>query len=174
MIIKWVGSKYTDKFRRSISEGHSDFTVMAMENNQRGETLMALSISCASINYTQQPVVSLYILSIHDKWSTIDNSFKDIINQIKQPVVIQSIDYIGNNVGVYVSFVRLCYLLLQQRKHLSRGLIKYNCISTKAISDTEHIVSILNKNKSMDGLYKNVSLFQKREAHQWFGEKDKV
>ena len=47
-------------------------------------------------------------------------------------------------------------------------------ISTKVVSDIEHIVSILNKNRSMDGLYKNVSLFRKREVYRWFGKKDKA
>ena len=103
-------------------------------------------------------------MSIYDEWSPTADLFKDIINQIKQPIAIQSIDYNRKNVGVYVSFVRLCYFLLQQRIYLSRGLIQYKFISVKDASDTEHILSILNKNRSIVGLYKNASLFQKREA----------
>ena len=138
------------------------------------KTLMALSISHTSITYIQQLVVPLYGMIIYEEWSPTDHMFKEIINQTKQPTAKQSIYYSGKNVGVYVNSVYLCYLLLQQRKYLSRGLIQYKFISTKDVSDTEHIVLILNDSRSMDGLYKNASLFQKREVHRWFGENDKV
>ena len=186
---------YTDKCRQSITEGHNDFIVMAMNNNQRGhrrkqqrhgtsntfivvthsmaikpsisnakETLVALSISRTSITYLGQSVVSLHGMRSYDDRPLTIESCTEFINQKILPKIDPEIDYTGQRVAMYDGFVCYCYFLLQQRKYLSRNKIKFKFISEKAMDDVKNIVSTLNKNRANDGIYKNASLFQKREV----------
>ena len=100
--------------------------------------------------------------------------YQDILFGKTQTRTPESINYTGQRVLTYIKFVRLSYLLLQQRKYLSRQSVKYSFISSKAVIDAKEIVSILNRNRSTTGVYTNASLFQNREVQRWFNEKNKV
>ena len=59
-------------------------------------------------------------------------------------------------------------------REITLAVTQLRFISSKAVSDMTHIVSMLNKNRSMTDLYKNARLFQKRKALWWFGLKKSI